>query len=133
VNILLWVLQLFMGLYFLSIGVMHFIIPPGLPEPMSWMYELSPTLHLISGLAEILGGLGLILPAITRIQTRLVPLAAAGLVLVMLGAAGYHLTRGEFMNIGMNIFLALVLGFIAYGRWKIAPHQDRSAASLANR
>jgi uncharacterized membrane protein len=95
-NILLWVLQIFMGLYFLSIGVMHFNTPPGLPEPMSWMYELSSTLHLISGLAEILGGLGLILPAITKIQTRLVPLAAAGLVLVMLGAAVYHLNPENF-------------------------------------
>lgn len=130
-NILLWVLQVIMGLYFFGTGVIHFIIPPGLPAPMSWMYELSPLLHAISGTAEILGGLGLILPAITKIQTRLVPMAAAGLALVMLGAVVFHLTRGEFANIGMNILLAAILAFIAYGRWRIAPHRDRSAVALA--
>jgi len=95
------------------------------------MYDLSPILHTISGVAEILGGLGLVLPAITKIQTRLVPLAAASLVLIMLGAIVFHLPRGEFANIGMNILLAVILAFIAYGRWRIAPHKDRSGMALA--
>jgi uncharacterized membrane protein len=127
-NILLWILQVLMGLYFLVTGVLHFIVPEGLPEPMSWMYGLSPVLHWISGTAEILGGLGLILPAVTKIQTRLVPLAAAGLILVMVGAIVYHLSRGEFLNIGMNVLLIVILGFIAYGRWNIVPHKERAAA-----
>jgi hypothetical protein len=46
-NIALWILQVLLGVYFFFIGVMHFIIPPGLPAPMSWMYALSPTLHLV--------------------------------------------------------------------------------------
>lgn len=75
-NVILWVLQIVLGVYFFVTGIVHFILPPGLPEPMAWMYELSPTLHLLSGAAEILGGLGLILPGLTRIQTRLTPLAA---------------------------------------------------------
>ena len=78
-NILLWILQILFGLYFVAMGAMHLIVPPGLPAPMSWMYDLSPWLHWVSGIAEILGGLGLILPGIFRIQTRLVPLAASGL------------------------------------------------------
>jgi uncharacterized membrane protein len=126
-NILLWVLQILFGLYFFAIGVMHFIIPPNLPTPMAWMYELSTTLHFISGIAEIFGGLGLILPAITRIQTRLVPLAALGLLLVMVAAMIYHITRGEFTNIGFNFILALIMAFIAYGRWKLVPLRDRNA------
>ena len=128
-NILLWVLQIVLGIYFALTGVMHFIVPPGLPAAMSWMYELSDTLHLISGTAEILGGLGLILPALAKIQTRLVPLAGAGLTLVMLGAAAYHIPRGEFQNIAMNLLLAALLAFTAYGRWKLAPHTDRRAAA----
>jgi putative oxidoreductase len=127
-HILLWILQVLMGLYFFVTGVLHFIVPEGLPEPMHWMYDLSPVLHWISGTAEILGGLGLILPAVTKIQTRLVPLAAAGLILVMVGAIIYHLARGEFSNIAMNIIVILILGFIAYGRWKIVPHKERAAA-----
>ena len=80
-NIVLWILQVLFGLYFLAVGVMHFIIPPGLPAQMNWMYDLPAWLHWVSGIAEILGGLGLILPGLFRIQTRLVPLAAIGLAL----------------------------------------------------
>ena len=124
-NILLWVLQIFFGIYFTAIGVMHFIVPPGLPAQMAWMYELSPGLHAFSGIAEILGGLGLILPGLFKIQTRLTYLAGSGLVLVMLGAIVYHLQRGEFSNIMFNVVLALISGFIAYGRWKLAPLEDK--------
>jgi uncharacterized membrane protein len=124
-NILLWVLQGVLGVYFLFVGINHFIIPPGLPDAMSWMYELSPALHAISGIAEILGGLGLILPGVTKIQTRLTPLAGSGLVLVMLGAAVWHIQRGEMPNIVMNIFLAVLVGFIAYGRWRLSPLSER--------
>ena len=128
-NIVLWILQILLGVYFIFVGINHFTIPPGLPEAMSWMYELSPALHYISGTAEILGGLGLILPGIFKIQTRLVPLAAAGLVLVMIGAILWHLQRGEVANIFVNVVLAALLGFVAYGRWKLRPLQDRNATA----
>ena len=124
-NVALWILQGLMGVYFFGTGVMHFNVPAGLPGPMSWMYELSPLLHTISGSAEILGGLGLILPGLTKIQTRLTPLAASGLALVMLGAIVWHFQRGEFINIGMNVFLAGMMVFIAYGSTKLSPLQDR--------
>lgn len=128
-NVLLWALQILLGLYFVAVGVMHFIVPPGLPAPMSWMYELSTGLHFFSGTAEILGGLGLILPGLTRIQPRLTPLAAAGLVLVMIGASVYHIQRGEFSNIGFNAVLALLAGFVAFGRWRLKPLAGRAAAA----
>ena len=131
-NIALWILQILFGLYFIAIGVTHFIIPPGLPAPMAWMYDLSPWLHWFSGIAEILGGLGLILPGIFRIQTRLVPLAASGLALVMVGAVGYHILRGEYQNIVMNLILIAIMAFIAYGRTKLAPLSDRNAAPAAS-
>jgi len=120
---LLWGLQIVLGIYFVFVGVMHFVLPEGLPAPMAWMYELSPMLHAISGTAEILGGLGLILPGIARIQTRLVPLAAAGLMVVMLLAAAWHFPRGEMSNIVGNLVWAAVLGFVAYGRWRLRPLQ----------
>jgi len=126
-NIALWVLQILLGLYFIFVGVLHFIIPPGLPAPMAWMYELSPTLHWISGTAEILGGLGLILPGIFKIQTRLTWLAAWGLVLVMIGAMVYHISRGETGNIVTNLVLLLLLAFVAYGRMLLRPLTDRNA------
>ncbi len=93
---------------------------------MSWMYELSTALHRVSGTAEILGGLGLVLPGITKIQTRLTPVAGAGLVLVMIGAIWWHAQRGEYQNIRLNLVLAAVAALIAYGRWKLKPLAGRN-------
>ena len=128
---LLWVLQGVLGVYFVGVGVSHFIVPPGLPAPMAWMYELPRGLHYFSGTVEILGGLGLILPGLTRIRTGLTPLAAAGLVLVMVGATVWHAQRGEFFNIVQNVLLAAIAGFIAYGRWRLHPLPERSEARTA--
>jgi len=127
-NILLWVLQIVFGLYFIFVGFMHFTLPPGLPAMMSWMYDLSPTLHRISGAAEILGGLGLILPAVTRIQTRLVVWAAAGLTLAMVLAAIFHILRVEWPNLVMTLINAVAMAFVAYGRARLAPLKDRESA-----
>jgi putative oxidoreductase len=117
---LLWVLQILFGLYFVAIGVMHFVVPDGLPEQMGWMYDLSTSLHVVAGVAEILGGLGLILPGLTRVRPELTVAAAAGLAVVMLAAAVWHLDRGEAPNIAINLVNAAVLAFIAYQRWR--PH-----------
>ena len=120
----LWVLQIILGLYFMTLGIMHFIRPPNLPQLMSWFYELSPMLHYFSGSAEILGSLGLILPGLTKVQTRLTPLASIGLALLMVGAAGYHIIRGEIQNLPTNIVLFSIASYIAYGRWNKHPLPD---------
>lgn len=120
-NRLLWSLQIILGATFVGIGIVHVIVPDGLPAPMAWMYDLAPELHYLSGTAEILGGLGLILPGLTGIQTRLTPLAALGLVSVMILAAGWHATRGEFQNIGFNATLGVLTAFVAYGRLRLHP------------
>lgn len=124
---ILWVLQWVFGVYFVAVGVMHFIVPEGLPGPMSWMYDLDDNLHMVSGIAEILGGLGLILPSVTKIAPRLTPLAALGLIVVMLGAAVWHGSRGEVAQIAQNLIIAGVLGYIAYGRWKLCPIPGKRA------
>lgn len=127
-NVLLWFLQILLAVYFGFTGVMHFIVPPGLPGPMAWMYALSPWLNVLSGTAEILAAFGLILPGLTRIQPRLAPLAGLGLVLVMAGAVVFHLGRGEMASIVMNVVLALLAGFVAYGRWRLRPIPAGEAA-----
>lgn len=132
-NAALWALQVVLGVYFFITGIVHFLVPPGLPAPMAWMYELPRGLHVLSGTAEILAGIGLILPGIVRIQTRLTPMAAMGLILVMIGAAMWHLSRGEFQNILMNAVLAGLSAIVAYGRWKLLPLEDRTASSASRR
>jgi uncharacterized membrane protein YphA (DoxX/SURF4 family) len=124
-NTLLWVLQWMFGVYFIAVGILHFIVPDGLPALMEWMYELNDTLHIVVGVAEILGGLGLILPSLTRIRPELTVYAAAGLVLVMIGGVVFHATRSEGVSIANNLFLAALVAFIGYGRWKLHPIEPR--------
>jgi len=137
-NKLLWVLQYFLGIYWVALGVLHFVVPPGLPGPFAWMYELDPTLHAISGTLEILGGLGLILPAVFRVYQFLIPLAAVGLSLVMVGAMVWHADHGSFAATGpVNILLMLFMLFVAWGRgvryplgtWKSTSKKVRTTAN----
>jgi len=116
-----WALQIFLGIYFLATGIIHLVVPEGLPDLMSWMYDLSTPVHWIAGLAEIAGGLGLVLPAATRIAPRLTPLAATGLALLMLSAAVWHATRGELRSIVGNVVVAALLVLVAYVRTRVHP------------
>jgi uncharacterized membrane protein len=125
-NTTLWVLQWFFGVYFVVVGVMHFIVPEGLPSQMEWMYDLSDTVHIIVGIAEILGGLGLILPSVIGIRPELTVYAALGLVLIMVLAIVWHLTRGESASVVSDTIIAALLGFVAYGRWRLHPIPGRS-------
>jgi putative oxidoreductase len=117
----LWGLQIVLGVYFILVGIVHFVEPGGLPGPLSWMYELPDALHVISGTADILGGLGLILPGLSRIQPGLTVWAAAGLLIVMIAAAFWHLRQGEPVNVLINLALVGLLGFLAYGRVRRSP------------
>lgn len=116
-----WVLQILLGIYFVVTGVIHLVVPDGLPGVLEWMYDLSTPLHWIAGIAEIAGGLGLVLPAATRTAPRLTPIAAAGLVLVMLSAAGWHATRGEARSIVGNVVVAALLAFVVHVRTRTHP------------
>ena len=115
-NVVLWVLQVVLGVYFVAVGVIHFTLPQGLPPMMAWMYELPAPAHYLSGSAEILGGLGLILPGLFRVRPQLTPLAAIGLASVMVLATIWHITRGEPANVISNLVLAGLVALIAYGR-----------------
>ncbi|HJZ46625.1 MAG TPA: DoxX family protein [Roseiflexaceae bacterium] len=124
-NILLWVLQVLLAVFVTSTGVIHFVLPPNLPAPLHWMYDLSPSLHATTGAAELLAAAGLLLPGLTRIQPRLTPLAAFGLVLLMLGAIVFHIPRGETLNAVLNVVVAALAALVAYGRWRISPLSER--------
>lgn len=113
----LLVLQWLFGVYFLAVGVMHFVVPAGLPEFLGWMYELEPEIHFMAGIVEILGGLGLVVPWTTGIKPILTPIAAGGLALVMIVAIVWHAGRGELGSIGANLIVLIAMGFIGAGRW----------------
>jgi hypothetical protein len=73
------------------------------------------------GVAELLGGLGLILPSLLRIRPGLTPLAAAGLVIIMAGATGMTLAAGAVGPAMFPLAVGLLLVFVAYGRWRLLP------------
>jgi uncharacterized membrane protein YphA (DoxX/SURF4 family) len=117
-------------LAFLAAGFMKLATPVDqLAQNMAWVTDVPVWLVKFIGLAELAGGLGLILPALTRIQPQLTPLAGASLALDMFLAAGFHLTRGEFGFIVPNLVLLALAAFVAYGRWKIVPIASRGTST----
>lgn len=76
---------------------------------------------IFTGWSEILGGIGLILPATAKVKPILTPLAAAGLTLVMILATGFHAMRGEYSLIILTMVLGTITAFIAYGRFVLKP------------
>lgn len=95
------------------------------------MYDLNGPLHTMAGIAEILGGLGLILPGLTKIIPGLTVFAAVGLILVMVGAAAWHLSRGEVQDVMQNLLIVGALTYLAYGRWKLSPLPGKQAGNVA--
>lgn len=116
-NIALWVVQALLALAFLMAGSMKAFQYEKAKATMAWVKDVSKGLVSFIGLAEILGALGLVLPAVLGLPAILTPLAAAGLVLTMLLAAGFHLKRGENQAIVANLVLGALAAFVAYGRW----------------
>jgi hypothetical protein len=71
--------------------------------------------------AEVLGAIGLILPGLLCVRPGLTPLAAAGLVLIMIGATGITLATDGIGPALMPLVAGLLAAFVAYGRWRLAP------------
>ena len=121
-NIALWIVQVALAAVFVMSGGFKVIQPiETLGAEMAWVTDVSPALIRFIGICEILGAVGIILPALTRILPWLTPLAAAGLGTVMLLAGIFHLTRGEFMSLIPNLVLLVLALFVVYGRLKLHP------------
>ena len=113
-NVALWVLQGLLGLFF----VFHFfvMVRPS-PGGMKYILEMPAGLRLFAGIAEGLAGLALVIPPLLHVLTWLTPLAAAGLVVLMLGAIVFHVRRREYPNVGFNAILGVLAAVIAWGRF----------------
>ena len=122
----LWMAQGLLALVFLFSGGMKLVMPI---EEMTKEIALPGAFLRFIGVAEVVGAIGLVLPALLRIRPGLTPLAAAGLVIIMIGAVVITLSMGG----GVTALIPLVVGglaaFVAYGRWRLAPirgSNDRS-------
>lgn len=120
-NIALWIVQVLLAAAFIFAGVSKAFRYEYARASLPWVKDVPRNLTTFIGVAELLGGLGLLLPALTGILPWLTALAAAGLALVMLLAIGFHTTRREWPAIGFNTVLLLLAAFVAYGRFAIMP------------
>ncbi len=125
-NSTLWILQMLEGSFFAGSGFGKVLMYDGAlyaaaPRAVAWYAAVPQPLIVFIGVCEVLGGIGLFLPAMTRVKPKLTPLAAAGLALTMILAAGFHLMRGEYALVPANLVLGGVAAFIAVGRWNLRP------------
>jgi len=118
-NTAIWVIQILLALTFLMAGIMKITQPIArLKERMHWVESMNPpSLVRVIGTLEILGAVGLILPALTGILPWLTPVAAGGLVLTMIGAMVVHIRIGDAAShLIMNVVLLVLAAVVIYGR-----------------
>ena len=125
-KILLWVLQALLAAAFLAHGVMLLFPPQAIAGLL--LASFPRWFWVFLGVAEVAGAIGLIVPGITRIQPRLVPVAAAGLVVIMIGATTFHLQRGEISSAVTTVVLLAMASVVAYMRWRVLPIPPRAVA-----
>lgn len=117
IHIALWVVQILLGLPFIAFGFMKVTKPVAeLAAMMPWAGELPSFVVRGTGLIDMAGGLGLILPGLTRTLPQLTKFAALGIVALQVCAIVFHLVRGEAANTPLNLVFLALAGFIAWGR-----------------
>jgi uncharacterized membrane protein YphA (DoxX/SURF4 family) len=121
-GIALWVVQVLVAAAFLVSGATKLSQPKEkLVKNMAWVEDFSQQTVRLIGAVEVLGAIGIVVPALTGIVPWLTPLAALGLVLTMIGAALTHLRRTEYGSIAMNAVLLVLAAFVVYGRFFVLP------------
>lgn len=117
-NVVLWILQGILALMFLGAGVMKSTQPKEkLLEKMPWADDFSPNTLRLIGISELIGALGLILPALTGIAPILTPIAATALALIMVLAIAVHARRKEYSAVAINVVLVIAFAIVAWGRF----------------
>src|ERR1700688_3110565 len=118
-NLALWIVAIVLAAVFAGSGLMkQFVSKDKLAAScQGWGQDYSQSSIRLIGLAEILGAIGLVLPAAVHIAPILVPLAAVGLALVMVVAAVVHARCNDRINIAVNVVLIALAVFVAWGRF----------------
>lgn len=117
----LWIVQALLAIVFAMAGFMKISTPLEQLEQsgMSFVDSYGAGMVRFIGISELLGSVGLILPAALRIKPVLTPLAAVGIAIIMILACGYHISNGEPF-VAPVVLLALAV-FVTWGRFKRAP------------
>jgi uncharacterized membrane protein len=121
-NIGLWIVQGLLALTFVGTGIWKFLTPvSALAAMIPWAGQVSPALLYGTALFDTLGGLGVLLPSVTRIKPGLSVLAALGCAALQISAIVFHFSRGEAANTPFNFLLVALSLFVAWGRRSRAP------------
>src|SRR5438445_8506374 len=118
-NVALWIVQGLLAALFLFAGDAKLVLPL---DQMTGPVALPGWFLRFIGVAEMLGAIGLLLPGLLRIRPGLTSLAAAGLVIIMIGATVIMWAGGMVAVALMNVVVASLAAFVAYGRWRLAPY-----------
>ena len=129
-NVALWIIQGLLAALFLFAGGAKLVMSA---DQMAGPVALPVWFLRFIGVAEVLGALGLVLPGLLRVRPVLTPLAAAGLVIIMIGATVVMWAGGMVAVALMNLVVALLAAFVAYGRSRLAPYRDSSRPSVLGR
>jgi hypothetical protein len=116
-NLVLWSVQGFLGLFFLAAGAPK-IIGRGLEQWTGFSDQPRPLVIFI-GFTEVLGAAGLVLPMATGILPWLTPLAAVGLAIIVLMATGFHIRADERLNAVETALWASIAAVVAISRWDL--------------
>lgn len=126
-NIGLWVVQGLLGLTFAGTGVWKLSTPLAkLAAMIPWAGQVSPAFLYTTALFDLLGGIGILIPSLTRIKPDLSVLAALGCAALQLCAIAFHFSRGEHANTPFNFLLVALALFVAWGRTTQAPIAPRA-------
>jgi hypothetical protein len=120
----LWTVQIVLALMFLFAGGTKLVLPD---DVLTNQFPLPALLIRFVGLAEFLGALGLVLPGLLRIRPNLTPLAALGLLPIMIGAIVITISTMGLAPALVPFIVGLLASFVAFGRWQLAPQRARPA------
>jgi len=129
-HVALWIIQGLLAALFLFAGGAKLVMSA---DQMAGPVALPVWFLRFIGVAEVLGALGLVLPGLLRVRPVLTPLAAVGLVIIMIGATVVMWAGGMVAVALMNLVVALLAAFVAYGRSRLAPYRDSSRPSVLRR
>jgi putative oxidoreductase len=131
-HVALWTAQVILAGLFLMAGFMKTFTPiDELAAKMPYVAEI-PLLIRFIGVMELLGGVGLLLPSLLRIQSHLTPWAAVGIATIMSLAVVFHAWRGEWSALPMNTLFGALAAFIAWGRFHKEPIANKATTSVKN-
>lgn len=125
-HVALWITQLSLALTFVGGAIWKLLTPlDALAASIPWAGEVPPAFLYFTAIVDLCGGLGVVLPSLTRVAPRTTVAAAIGCIALQLSAIAFHVSRGEAAATPFNVLLVALSAFVAWGRLEGAPIPPR--------